>query len=127
MAFQRRALPPAGFTGLGALIGILLGVLAGPLLGALAGLMGGLGLAGSSLLGGPGVWVARDLRNGRFGMRRALGAPVGCLVGTVVGMLSGPAWFAFLGWTGGRHLVDVAWTLLLCVLSAARGRLQQAM
>ncbi|MBI3928414.1 MAG: hypothetical protein HY319_22925 [Armatimonadetes bacterium] len=98
---------PTLFSAAGAALGFLLGTVIGPLLGLLTGLLAGCGVSAGSLFGGPAVWIAEDLR---ADLRpRFLSIPLAMLIGAAVGLLVGPVWFCFLGYTAGRDAVEAAW------------------
>lgn len=90
-------------------LGVILGLFLGPLLGCFYGMRAGLGWAVDFGMAGPGEWVARSLRR-RF--RRALPwrwaayAMAGISAG-LVGLLTGPFWFQFVGLNVGRSVGEV--------------------
>lgn len=87
---------------------VLAGLVAGAVLGAVAGFVRGAG-GKLPLAGGPGVWVAQDVRAffKQFGPTRPLRAVPAALLGALAGLVTGPVWFPFMGYTGGRTAADM--------------------
>ncbi|MGE0495110.1 MAG: hypothetical protein AB7S38_38235 [Vulcanimicrobiota bacterium] len=108
---DRRAQGVAGLLGwmairLSAVLGVIGGLLFGAFLGGLAGLVGGFGIRRAHLIGGPGLWVVSDVRRSlsHTHLPGFVAGAVAALVGAAVGFLTGPFWFQFVGFNGGRAM-----------------------
>ncbi|GMU53994.1 MAG: hypothetical protein AMXMBFR33_31400 [Candidatus Xenobia bacterium] len=85
-----------------ALFGLVAGLVLGPLFAIAAAFGWGRAEGAQQLVPGPGAWVAHQVR-ARYA-NPFLAIPGAMMAGAAAGLVTGPFWFDFLGWSLGRFV-----------------------